>query len=211
MGRLRTKRIGVMGGTFDPIHLGHLAAAQEALEQFTLDEVIFVPAARSPFKQEEEGRNAEKRYLMTVIATASNPRFQVSRLELDRTGLSYTVDTMRELRKIHGPRSEFFFIGGTDTIMELGDWKEPEALLELCVFIAVERPGFEADKVRKSLSASERKRFTSNPRIVSMKMQGMDISSTEVRQRVRDGRSIRYMVPWEVVGFIEKNGLYRGR
>ncbi len=211
MGRLRTKRIGVMGGTFDPIHLGHLAAAQEAFEQFAMDEVVFVPAASSPFKQEEESQDAEKRYLMTVIATASHPRFQVSRLELERPGPSYTIETMRELRRAYGPRSEFFFIGGTDTIMELGAWREPEALLELCTFIAVERPGYEADKIKKSLSASERKRFTANPRIVSMKMPGMDLSSTDIRQRVREGRSIRYMVPWEVIGFIEKNGLYRNR
>lgn len=210
MGRLRTKRIGVMGGTFDPIHLGHLAAAQEALEQLTLDEVIFVPAASSPFKQQEESTDVEKRYLMAVIATASHTRFQVSRLELERPEPSYTIETMRELRISYGPRSEFFFIGGSDTIMELKDWKEPEALLELCTFVAVDRPGYESDKI-KTLSASERKRFASDPRIVSMKMPGMDISSTDIRQRVREGRSIRYMVPWEVIGFIEKNGLYRNR
>ncbi len=200
MGRLRTKRIGVMGGTFDPIHLGHLAAAQEALDQFGLDEVVFVPAAISPFKQGEEILDPETRYLMAVIATASHPQLKVSRFEVDRPGPSYTVDTMRALKKTYGARGELYFIGGSDTLLDLSGWKDPEGLLELCVFIAIERPGHTVKAGRK---------FASHPRVTRMAMPGLDISSTDIRQRVKERRSIRYLVPREVAGFIEKNGLYR--
>lgn len=200
MGHLRTKRIGVMGGTFDPIHLGHLAAAQESLYRFKLDEVIFVPAAVSPFKQDEECLDAETRFLMAVIATASNPRLKVSRLEIDRPGPSYTVDTMRDLKKTYGARGEMYFIGGSDNLLELSRWKDPEGLLELCVFIVIERPGHIVKAGRK---------YASHPRVARMTMPGLDISSTDIRQRVREGKPIRYLVPQEVAGFIEKNGLYR--
>jgi nicotinate-nucleotide adenylyltransferase len=209
MGRLRSKRIGVMGGTFDPIHTGHLLAAQEALEQFKLDEVIFVPAAASPFKQDEAVSDAEHRYLMAVIATAANRAFRVSRVEMERPAPSYTVDTMRLLKKACGTRSEMFFIAGADTVLEMGGWKEPEALLELCTLIAINRPGDRVEAIRKSLTVKERKRFAGHPRIAYMDMPGMDISSTDIRRRVREGKALNYLVPETVEAYILKNGLYR--
>ncbi len=209
MGRLRSKRIGVMGGTFDPIHTGHLLAAQEALEQFNLDEVVFVPAAASPFKQDEAVSDAEHRYLMAAIATAANPAFRVSRVEMERPAPSFTIDTMRLLKRAYGTRSEMYFIAGADTVLELGGWKEPEALLELCTLIAINRPGDRVEAIRKSLTPKERKRFADHPRIVPMDMPGMEISSTDIRRRVREGKPLLYLVPDAVGAYILKNGLYR--
>ncbi len=208
MGRLRSRRIGVMGGTFDPIHAGHLLAAQEACEQFRLDEVVFVPAAASPFKQEQALSEAEHRYLMAVIATAGNRAFQVSRAEIARPAPSFTVDTMRLLKQAYGERSEMYFIAGDDALLELGSWKEPEALLELCTIIAVKRPRAQAEADREGAAAEEGRRFADHPRIIRMDMPGLEISSSEIRRRAGAGRSVRYLVPDDVAAYIEKHRLY---
>lgn len=209
MGKLHYKRIGVMGGTFDPIHHGHLVTAEEAWKQFRLDMVLFVPSGHPPHKEDRHSLDAESRYLMTVIATADNPHFQVSRMEIDRPGPSYTIDTVRELHRIYGRNTEIFFITGADAILEILTWKEPEKILEECTFIAATRPGYDLRRLEESLPEAERVRHATDPRVLVMEIPALAISSTDIRRRVREGRPIRYLVPEGVWEFIEKNGFYR--
>ncbi|MBN2027399.1 MAG: nicotinate-nucleotide adenylyltransferase [Actinobacteria bacterium] len=209
MGRLRIKRIGVMGGTFDPIHNGHLVTAEEAWKQFQLDQVLFVPSGSPPHKEDRKSLDAEDRYLMTVIATATNPHFRVSRLEIVRPGPSYTIDTVRELHRIYGKNTEVFFITGADAILEILTWKEPEAVLREATFIAATRPGYDLKRLEESLPEAEKERHASDPRVLVMEIPALAISSTDIRQRVKQGRPITYLVPEGVSEFIEKNGFYR--
>jgi nicotinate-nucleotide adenylyltransferase len=192
-------RIGVMGGTFDPIHHGHLVAASEAAATLGLDEVVFVPTGRPSFKQHPGVTPAEHRYLMTVVATASNPRFRVSRVELDRPGVTYTVDTLEELRQ-ERPDAELFFISGADAIEQILTWKEPDRLWDLAHFVAVTRPGH-------ALSLEGLPEGS----VTVLEIPAMAISSTDCRLRVGDGRPIWYLVPDGVVQYIAKHGLYRGQ
>jgi nicotinate-nucleotide adenylyltransferase len=209
MGRLRIKRIGVMGGTFDPIHNGHLVTAEEAWKQFQLDQVLFIPSGNPPHKEDRRNLNAEDRYLMTVIATATNPHFKVSRMEIDRPGPSYTIDTVRELHRIYGRNTEVFFITGADAILEILTWKEPELVLREATFIAATRPGYDLKRLEESLPAIERERHATDPRVLVMEIPALAISSTDIRKRVKQGRPITYLVPEGVSEFIEKNGFYR--
>lgn len=195
------RRLGVMGGTFDPIHHGHLLTAEEALVQFDLERVIFVPTGRPWMKEEVAVSPAEDRHLMTVIATASNPRFAVSRIEIDREGPTYTVDTIRMLAD-ENPDAELFFITGADAILEIFHWKDPDEILSLAHFIAATRPGYD-------IAAFEKEAPTSHPKVTVMDIPALAISSTDIRRRVRDGRPIRYLVPEGVKSYIEKAGLYR--
>jgi nicotinate-nucleotide adenylyltransferase len=190
-------KLGVMGGTFDPIHYGHLLTAEEALQQFSLDAVIFVPTGQPWMKEHEAVSGPEDRYLMTVIATASNPRFRVSRMEVDRDGPTYTVDTLRSLKDEHGAEADLFFVTGADAILEIVGWKDPEELFELAHFIAATRPGYD-------IAA-----FDAHPAITVMNIPALAISSTDIRARVRDGRPIRYLVPEGVNSYVAKAGLYR--
>ena len=185
-----------MGGTFDPIHYGHLLTAEEALQQFSLDTVIFVPTGQPWMKEHEEVSPAEDRYLMTVIATASNPRFRVSRVEVDREGATYTIDTLRSLKDEHGPDADLFFITGGDAILEIVQWKDQEELFELAHFIAATRPGYD-------IAA-----FDAHPAITVMHIPALAISSTDIRARFRDGRPIRYLVPEGVNSYVQKAVLY---
>ena len=196
-----SKRLGVMGGTFDPIHHGHLLTAEEALQQFQLDEVVFVPTGRPWMKTDRVVSPPEDRYLMVVIATASNPRFGVSRLEIEREGPTYTVDTLRELQTEQG-EAELFFITGADAMLEIFQWKDPEEALREAHFIAATRPGYD-------LAAFEQGAPSSHPRVTVMSIPALAISSTDIRQRVHEGRPIRYLVPEGVQTYIEKAGLYR--
>jgi nicotinate-nucleotide adenylyltransferase len=196
------KRLGVMGGTFDPIHHGHLVTAEEALQQFELDEVVFVPTGQPWMKQDRDVSPAEHRYLMVVIATASNPRFSVSRLDIERDGPTYAVDTLKELRAERGDDAELFFITGADAILEIFQWKSPEEAFELAHFIAATRPGYD-------LAAFEQGASTSHAHVSVMTIPALAISSTDIRVRVREGRPIRYLVPEGVQTYIEKAGLYR--
>jgi nicotinate-nucleotide adenylyltransferase len=195
------KRLGVMGGTFDPIHHGHLLTAEEALQQFDLDEVVFVPTGQPWMKADRRVTPPEDRYLMVVIATASNPRFSVSRLEIEREGPTYSVDTLRELKAERGD-VELYFITGADAMLEIFQWKSPEDALELANFIAATRPGYD-------LTQFEQGTPTSHPRVTVMTIPALAISSTDIRERVREGRPIRYLVPEGVQTYIEKAGLYR--
>jgi len=194
-------RLGVMGGTFDPIHYGHLVTAEEALHQFELDEVLFLPTGQPWMKEHERVSPAEDRYLMTVIATASNPRFRVSRLEVDRDGPTYTVDTLRSLRAEAGDGADLFFISGADAILEIFQWKDPGELFELAHFIAATRPGYDI--------AGLEAQAVVRPGITVMNIPALAISSTDVRARVAVGRPIRYLVPEGVNSYVQKAGLYR--
>jgi nicotinate-nucleotide adenylyltransferase len=195
----RLRRVGVMGGTFDPIHVGHLVIASEALYEFRLERVTFMPTGQPWQKRSYSDR--EDRYLMTVLGTSGNPRFTVSRMELDRTGPTYTADTMRELKSFHGPDAELFFILGADAVLKLGTWERIDNLREQASVIAVTRPGFDLDNF---------KREKTWPEILVLASPPVDISSTQIRTRVREGRPIDYLVPADVVTYIKEQGLYVG-
>jgi nicotinate-nucleotide adenylyltransferase len=205
----KIRKLGIMGGTFNPIHYGHLVTAEEAYHQFSLDLVIFMPAGHPPHKEDGDIIPGEDRYLMTVIATSSNPHFTASRLEIDRPGPSYTIDTLRELRKIYGPQVDFFFITGADAILEILTWKDSEKIYEMCSFIAATRPGYSLQKF-KELHLIENNP-SKKPVVHFIEVPALAISSTDIRRRVREGKPIRYLVPDEVAIYIEKNGFYRGR
>ncbi|MCU1416187.1 MAG: nicotinate-nucleotide adenylyltransferase [Schumannella sp.] len=194
---IRRPRIGVMGGTFDPIHHGHLAAASEVQRSFDLDEVVFVPTGQ-PY-QKSGVSQAEHRYLMTAIATASNPRFTVSRVDIDRPGPTYTIDTLRDLRK-QRPDADLFFISGADAVAQILDWKDNEELWSLAHFVAVSRPGH-------ALSI----RGLPEQGVSSLEVPALAISSTDCRARVDRGFPVWYLVPDGVVQYISKHHLYRSR
>jgi len=193
-----------MGGTFDPIHFGHLVTAEEALVQFNLDRVVFMPTGRPARKTHEDVSAAEHRYLMTVLATAGNPDFDVSRMEVDRPGTTYTVDTLRTLRDEYGPGAELFFVTGADAVWEILTWKDADEFASLCTFIAATRPGYDLEAARQEHADS-----LGRIRIEFIEVPALAISSTDLRDRVRTNRPIRYLLPEPVAGYIEKYGLYR--
>jgi nicotinate-nucleotide adenylyltransferase len=201
----KTPRIGIMGGTFDPVHFGHLVTAEEALVQFNLDKVVFMPTGRPVRKTHLHLSPSEDRYLMTVIATASNPDFEVSRLEVDRPGYTYTVDTIMAMRDLYGPRAELFFISGADAVHDILTWKNADRLAGLCTFIAATRPGYAFDLGDEAGSG------VGGPlrAVESMEVPALAISSSDIRARVSSSRPIRYLLPEAVAAYIEKNGLYR--
>jgi nicotinate-nucleotide adenylyltransferase len=185
-----------MGGTFDPIHHGHLVAASEVADRFGLDEVIFVPTGQPWQKVEREVTPAEDRYLMTVIATASNPRFSVSRVDVDRDGPTYTADTLTDLRA-QFPDAELFFITGADALAQILSWHKIEELFELAHFIGVTRPGYVLGDDHLPAGA-----------VSLVEVPAMAISSTDCRQRVAEGHPVWYLVPDGVVQYISKRDLY---
>jgi nicotinate-nucleotide adenylyltransferase len=188
-------RIGVMGGTFDPIHHGHLVAASEVAQSYGLDEVVFVPTGEPTYKSVVT--QAEHRYLMTVIATASNPRFTVSRVDIDRGKPTFTIDTLRDIRR-ERPEAELFFITGADAIAQILSWRDVEELWELAHFVAVSRPGHD-------LSVSG----LPEQDVSLLEVPALAISSTDCRDRVRRGFPVWYLVPDGVVQYISKHHLYR--
>ncbi|GJF28500.1 putative nicotinate-nucleotide adenylyltransferase [Kitasatospora sp. NE20-6] len=190
------KRIGVMGGTFDPIHHGHLVAASEVASAFHLDEVIFVPTGQPWQKSDRHVTPAEDRYLMTVIATAENPQFSVSRIDIDRQGPTYTVDTLRDLRDLH-PDAELFFITGADALAQILSWRDSEELFALAHFIGCTRPGHTLSDA--GLPAGG---------VSLVEVPALAISSTDCRNRVAKGEPVWYLVPDGVVRYIDKRALY---
>jgi len=205
MAELKGARVGIMGGTFDPIHYGHLAAAEAAREAFFLDRIIFVPAVIPPHKNEKGVTPARHRFLMTLLAVMSNPYFEVSRVDLDRGGVTYTVDTLRDLRKELGPDTEMYFITGADAILEILSWKDPRKVLSMAEFIAVTRPGYGLDKLAAALGPLYQE---FQDRIHILEVPPMGISSTDIRRRLAEGRSVRYLVPETVFTYITNQGLY---
>ena len=199
------RRVGILGGTFDPIHVGHLMMAEAVRGEYRLDEILFIPAASPPHKDAQRITPVHHRYLMTVLATCSNPHFLVSDVEMKRPGPSYTIDTIYELRR-RSPGTEFYFIIGTDVITEIATWDRVEELLTLCHFIAASRPDAEPDRarLRRELGA------LGEARIHPVTTPELEISSTDIRRRVRSGESIRYIVPDMVEQYIYKEGLYQG-
>lgn len=193
-----------MGGTFDPVHTGHLVIAEEARTRFRLDEVVFVPAAVPPHKHRADVSPAEDRYAMVLLATAGNPRFSVSRVEMERAGPSYTIDTMLEFRKRYGPEAALYFLTGVDAILEILTWHEPEAIIRHCRFIAATRPGYDPAQLTQRLPQA----FVAA--IDMLTAPGVDISSSEIRRRVREGASVRYLTPELVEDYIRKRHLYAG-
>jgi nicotinate-nucleotide adenylyltransferase len=194
-------RIGVIGGTFDPVHHGHLVAAEEARWQFGLDRVVFVPTGR-PWQKPVGVSPAEDRYRMTVLATASNPAFEVSRLEIDHPGPTYTVDTLRRLRAGQPRGTRLFFITGADAVLQILTWKEPDQVLALAEFIAATRPGFHLDQLVRQVPGA-------TGRVHPMEIPALAISSSDIRGRVARGAPVRYLVPEGVAGYIADHGLYR--
>ena len=190
-------RIGVMGGTFDPIHHGHLVAASEVAQSFDLDEVVFVPTGQ-PW-QKSGVSLGEHRYLMTVIATASNPRFTVSRVDIDRGGPTYTIDTLRDL-KADRPEAEFFFITGADALAQILSWRDHDELWDLAHFVAVSRPGHVLST--DGLPTDD---------VSQLEIPALAISSTDCRDRVQRGNPVWYLVPDGVVQYIAKHHLYRSK
>jgi nicotinate-nucleotide adenylyltransferase len=193
----RAPRIGVMGGTFDPIHHGHLVAASEVAHSFDLDEVVFVPTGQ-PW-QKSEVSWSEHRYLMTVIATASNPQFTVSRVDVDRSGVTYTIDTLKDL-KAQRPDAQLFFITGADAIAQILSWRDHDELWDLAHFVAVSRPGH---------VLSTEGLPTAN--VSQLEIPALAISSTDCRDRVQRGDPVWYLVPDGVVQYIAKHHLYRSK
>jgi nicotinate-nucleotide adenylyltransferase len=191
------RRIGIMGGTFDPVHHGHLVAASEVQASFELDEVIFVPTGQPWQKSNRKVSAAEDRYLMTVIATASNPRFSVSRVDIEREGVTYTIDTLRDLRAAH-PGAELFFITGADALEQILSWRQAEELFALAHFVGVTRPGYRLDDQHLPSGS-----------VSLIDVPAMAISSTACRERVESGLPVWYLVPDGVVQYISKRDLYR--
>ena len=225
-------RIGVMGGTFDPIHLGHLRAAEEIYWAFGLDHIIFVPAAHPPHKDDHDVAAPIHRYEMVSLATVFTPYFSVSPIELNRPGTSYSVETVRELLRLYGPETHLCLIMGVDTFLEMSTWKDAEEILRLTKVVVTARPGWRLDEVEKTLTP-EQCRQLGHPQFNYLKIaevtpelsrQGpvpglvllvevvsLDISSREIRHLVEEGRSIRFLVPDTVAAYMGKVKLYQRR
>lgn len=196
-------RLGVFGGTFDPVHYGHLVAAEEVRYRLRLDKVLFVPAGMPPHKLDHDITPTRHRLAMLELAIASNPGFALSRVDIDRHGPCYTVDTLALLHEEYGPGTELFFLMGMDSLADLLTWKEPERLIRLAWIVVVGRPGFQADvdELDKVLpGAAERICIVDTPL--------MEVSSSDIRQRVREGAPIRYQVPEAVEAYIRAHRLY---
>lgn len=188
-----------MGGVFDPIHYGHLFTAEEARVKFKLDKVIFVPCRQPAHKRENDISDPEHRYLMTVMATSNNQFFEVSKVELNRPGPSYSIDTVKEFLKKYNHEVKIFFVTGTDAFLEVDSWYKSAELIKLCQFVAATRPGYNLSKLDQKFKKI----------IKIMEIPALSISSTYIRRRVKEGRNIKYLVPHEVEKYIYKKGLYR--
>jgi len=191
------KKLGILGGTFDPIHMGHLVLAEQAREQFELDQIIFIPSASPPHKTEQELSLAIHRFEMTKLALEGNRYFSVSDIELKRKGLSYTIETLRELKGFYKD-SEIYFLTGSDVLEEITTWRDPEEIYKLARIVIAVRPGFNKFDPEHHFAKKS----------VIVRITGVDISSTQIRQKVRNGESIKYLVPSKVEEYIKKKNLY---
>lgn len=201
-------RFGVFGGTFDPIHLGHLIMAEQCRDQANLDRVLFIPAARPPHKEEEMLAPFDKRVEMISLAISGYPPFVISELEKDRPGPSYTVDTLQHLRSEY-PDGEFFLLIGGDTLLDLPGWYKPKEIIDLATLLVLKRPGWEIprrDTIATALGLEDENRL----RMTEVEMPQIDISSRDIRQRLSTGRSIRYLVPRAIEAYIADRDIYHG-
>ncbi len=192
-------KIAIMGGTFNPIHYAHLLSAEQVREGLGYDKILFVPAARPPHKSQPDMVSAEHRYQMVLLATADNPYFEVSRIELDRDGPSYTIQTIKELRLRYGKTTKLAWIIGADSLIEYKIWKDFDEVLKQCTMIVTTRPNYDLQRVPAEI----------RNRVITFQITGFDMSATEIRERIRENNSIRYLVPKKVVIYIEQHQLYR--
>ena len=199
----RTYRLGIMGGTFDPIHNGHLVAAEQAFDDLKLDLVVFMPAGRPAFKQDQRVTSGEERFAMTLLATADNPHFVASRFEIDREGVTYTADTLRLLRELYPDNVEFYFITGADAITEIVSWRDAGDIARLAHLVAATRPGYDLDRAWDAIAASGL-----DFDVTYLSVPALAISSSYLRERVEAGQSLRYLTPDQVTGYLHKHGLY---
>lgn len=200
----REYRLGIMGGTFDPIHYGHLVTAEQAREALNLDLVLFMPAGSPAFKQDRTVTSPEDRYAMTVLATAANPAFYASRFEIDRPGVTYTVDTLKALRAHYPANVRLYFITGADAILDIVSWHDAASIASLATLIAATRPGYDIEQAQARIARSG---IHFDVRYIQIP--ALAISSTNIRDRVRLGKSARYLTSESVIGYMQKNGLYR--
>jgi len=199
--RRKPFRLGIMGGTFNPIHQGHLVAAEIVWDEFGLNEVVFVPSGKPPHKDNNEIASPEHRWMMTVLATIANEHFSTSPIEIHRGGESYTCDTILGLKEIYGKDTQCYFITGADAIAEISTWHKVDDLPKLAKFVAVSRPGYKLNMEKID------PRFRKCTYLVEVP--ALAISSTEVRRRIKRGQTIKYLVPEAVERYIYKNNLYR--
>ncbi|MCI2048480.1 MAG: nicotinate-nucleotide adenylyltransferase [Lachnospiraceae bacterium] len=197
-----------MGGTFDPVHLGHLILAETALDAEGLDEVRFIPSGHSYFKDSRQDKvsSGEDRLAMTRLAVADNPAFTVSDIEIERSGNTYTFETLEALRMLE-PDTEFYFIAGADSILAMRTWKDPARIFSACTVLAAVRETADSAALQEEIRALERD-FDARIRLLPMK--NIQISSTDIRESIRNGHSVKYQLPDAVIAYIEKRGLYRG-
>jgi nicotinate-nucleotide adenylyltransferase len=203
--QVRAERIGLMGGTFDPIHYGHLVAAEAARVDFGLDRVVFIPSGHPPHKTDKTISSGWDRYTMTMLAVSDNPHFDVSDTEIKREGLSFAIDTVREFRASVPEDVEIYFITGADACLEILGWKDSCQLLSECRFIAATRPGISDSYLKEEIA---RLYPDFSDRFYVLEVPALAISSTDIRLRVKDGRSIRYLLPESVRQYISRRGLY---
>ncbi len=199
----RTYRMGIMGGTFDPIHYGHLVAAETAFDELNLDVVVFMPAGKPAFKQNQPVSAAEDRYAMTLLATSDNPHFVSTRFEIDYQGITYTAETLSRLRDLYPKNVEFYFITGADAIASIISWKDTGKVARLAHFVAATRPGYNLERARSALEAS-----SYDFDVTYLEVPALAISSSYLRKRVARAQSLRYLTPDSVAGYVHKHGLY---
>ena len=201
-------RVGIMGGTFDPIHIGHLVTAEEARQQFNLDYVVFVPAGNPPHKKGQTVSNPEHRYLMTVLAVIANPYFTVSRVEIERfsEGPTYTINTINWFNELYKNKVSLYFISGADAILDILTWKDYPLLLNSCHFIAASRPGYNLSRIQETIGQTYPSILK---RVHLLEIPAMAISSTAIRDRVRESKTIKYLTPEPVEHYIIKNNLWK--
>ena len=215
-------RIGLFGGTFDPVHWGHLRSAEEVREAFSLDRLLFVPASIPPHKKRQPTTSARDRLEMVRLAIAKNPGFALSTVELSRPGKSYSIDTIRHFAKSLSPKNSLYFILGIDAFREIGSWKDFQELFPFCHFIVTSRPACTDSMSLGRMPVAVRRLFCYHPRkklyrhksgtyLFFFRLTDIAISASEIRGRLKEGKSIRYLVPLEVESYIKKRGLYRGR
>ena len=202
---MTSRRIGILGGTFDPIHHGHLVVGENCFDRLGLNHLLFVPAGDPPHKRGRAISPADARVAMIERAIADNPHFRLSRVDVDRPGTSYSVDMVRTLHLEFGPATDFLFIIGTDSLLDLSSWRDPASLLELCQVVAVNRPGY----APVDLAQLDRIVPNARERIIRLDVPLFDVAASDIRARVAKGRSIRYLVPEAVREYIADNGLYR--